>query len=567
LCQSNGQMSLCQICDDTQLVSCTTACGSPGTQGCTIGCELTGRCTGAEVCNGCDDDGDGVADEGLFRCGSGPFQQLDCVGAVDIDYKFSSSDRENGFDRDPNNHDQYANNIDFHWTIVTNRFIRTLVLEFQRFQTVEGDRLLIVGPGGFSERIEGVPPMVPLGSHRYPLNGEGQRSPLGLRFSTDGNKTSSGFGIQRAALSCGAAGPLVAPRVPPMERVEGFLLGTGDTVFLELDGSFAYTYLVLDGFPEDADFDMYVRRGALPERDRFDYRSVNETSATNANDEALRVSDNTSGQRLLVAITSEKGAGWFHFSYSRALPREVRRLTAGTNVFVSPAQLEAMRSALEEAQRIYFTASEGQLVIERIDLHHSGPGANACKCGGTACDICFVDRAGDRSDALKIGLPPCNLAGAPPGNGVRLSIGNWFDPGTIAHELGHCPGGFKDEYAWFGHVVNGEECHPGVFDGFCASSMHGGLDRFTLATGYCTGLNHGQDLIVAGDQANHVCKLPPCGNVRACFELCAFCTPADSQFAQLESAGRLVDTVTLTPDHRTLRDFTGFGDLVRAVLQ
>ena len=49
---------------------CTTACGSPGSRTCALDCGSFGTCLGAEVCNGCDDDGDGTADEG-FTCRQG----------------------------------------------------------------------------------------------------------------------------------------------------------------------------------------------------------------------------------------------------------------------------------------------------------------------------------------------------------------------------------------------------------------------------------------------------------------------------------------------------------------
>lgn len=47
-------------------VACTTSCMTPGTRPCSGSCSL-GECTGAEGCNGCDDDGDGDVDE-AFTC-------------------------------------------------------------------------------------------------------------------------------------------------------------------------------------------------------------------------------------------------------------------------------------------------------------------------------------------------------------------------------------------------------------------------------------------------------------------------------------------------------------------
>ncbi len=50
--------------------SCTTACGTTGTQACNGTCTAYGACSATEVCNGCDDDGVGGADNG-FTCAQG----------------------------------------------------------------------------------------------------------------------------------------------------------------------------------------------------------------------------------------------------------------------------------------------------------------------------------------------------------------------------------------------------------------------------------------------------------------------------------------------------------------
>ncbi|MCC6877717.1 MAG: putative metal-binding motif-containing protein [Sandaracinaceae bacterium] len=49
---------------------CTTGCGTAGTQTCNGTCSAYGSCAGTEVCNNCDDDGNGVADNG-FTCAQG----------------------------------------------------------------------------------------------------------------------------------------------------------------------------------------------------------------------------------------------------------------------------------------------------------------------------------------------------------------------------------------------------------------------------------------------------------------------------------------------------------------
>ena len=60
-------------CERGETESCTTGCGTPGTRTCQLDCGGFGACIGTEVCNGCDDDGDGVADDG-FTCRLGQIQ-------------------------------------------------------------------------------------------------------------------------------------------------------------------------------------------------------------------------------------------------------------------------------------------------------------------------------------------------------------------------------------------------------------------------------------------------------------------------------------------------------------
>ena len=59
----------------SQGAACNTTCGTRGQQSCTSACTW-GACVATEVCNGCDDDGDGVDDDG-FACSVG--QMLACV--------------------------------------------------------------------------------------------------------------------------------------------------------------------------------------------------------------------------------------------------------------------------------------------------------------------------------------------------------------------------------------------------------------------------------------------------------------------------------------------------------
>ena len=58
------------LCVGGSSTSCTTGCGTTGTQACNASCSGYASCSATEVCNGCDDDGNGVADNG-FTCAQG----------------------------------------------------------------------------------------------------------------------------------------------------------------------------------------------------------------------------------------------------------------------------------------------------------------------------------------------------------------------------------------------------------------------------------------------------------------------------------------------------------------
>ena len=63
------------VCTAAQTRSCSNAaCGTMGTESCSATClAWSGRCVATEICNGCDDDGDGAPDNG-FTCARGSSQ-------------------------------------------------------------------------------------------------------------------------------------------------------------------------------------------------------------------------------------------------------------------------------------------------------------------------------------------------------------------------------------------------------------------------------------------------------------------------------------------------------------
>lgn len=62
-CTSTGWSGVCTGCGGT--ASCTNSCGTSGSTTCNAACQVEPSCFTPEVCNNCDDNNNGVVDEGL----------------------------------------------------------------------------------------------------------------------------------------------------------------------------------------------------------------------------------------------------------------------------------------------------------------------------------------------------------------------------------------------------------------------------------------------------------------------------------------------------------------------
>ena len=75
-----------------ELVECSTECGSLGTAPCTAECQVAAECLPpAEVCNGADDDCDGVVDEGLLTARVASAFDIHGVGLSDTSARLVSA--------------------------------------------------------------------------------------------------------------------------------------------------------------------------------------------------------------------------------------------------------------------------------------------------------------------------------------------------------------------------------------------------------------------------------------------------------------------------------------------
>lgn len=62
-CTNTGWSGVCTGCGGT--ASCTNVCGAQGQKACSASCQVEASCSASEVCNNCDDNNNGVVDEGL----------------------------------------------------------------------------------------------------------------------------------------------------------------------------------------------------------------------------------------------------------------------------------------------------------------------------------------------------------------------------------------------------------------------------------------------------------------------------------------------------------------------
>lgn len=262
-----------------------------------------------------------------------------------------------------------------------------------------------------------------------------------------------------------------------------------------------------------ADVDLYARIGALPEKGIYTDRSVSPDGT-----EALVLGGG--GQTIFVAVTSVNGPASFRIRAVRARSSEIHTLHAGLSFMPVAGDMTTLRSMIEGAERVFFGATEGQIIVDTVNLHNPVflPWPSGCDCGGYHCDICINNTSGR-----------ANYNGLT--DSVNLFREDWGDPRVLAHEWGHDILGLPDEY----HDHNdssGNVCHS---DDQCGHTSMSSLASRNL----CTSLDHRTDTQPAG----HICSVGAgcnifcgcAGNGATCSSTCVV---SDERGRRLERARR-----------------------------
>jgi hypothetical protein len=463
----------------------------------------------------------------------GSFSALDCSATQDtnIGYAF---DTLNVLSQDYMSQvpPRYTNYVDYNWMLFTNPKVKDLKLRFDVFDTEAGWDLLYVGS---FETLSGNPVT---GWRTYNLAGTGQESGVALRFYTDSTVIDRGFVIGDAAVRCGSSGASTTPIISATKRIDGFLLGTNDSVSFRFPTTPNYIYVTLWGQPVGSDFDLYQRgNGSMPTKNVYDRRS-----ATTGQMESIQIPQGAYGSYHYVVVHSYSGGGSFSLRFSEAKgPPNSQLFTrkAGANFNANAGQITIMKDILRRGMRRFFGANEGQIVVTRTDFFNN-TGSDCTNCGGSNCDICFRTETGFCGACCENGKIKLFRTAA--------GIDEWHTPAVLAHEFGHCPGGLPDEYQ-----NHNSAAHGGVCGSDCRCGHSHMCNLIPNQNNWCIEADHKKD------PHSHVCT--PCSSSDCATNACVCADTNVSAWQNLLNAGKITHAQTTTPDNESYDGFD-FGTLV-----
>ncbi len=311
--------------------------------------------------------------------------------------------------------DRYIDNLKHTIHMVGNKWTTTMYMHFNFFDIETSYDKLVFGNATWTGNMGAF-----WAGWDAPANKSMHSSNPNFTFTTDGS-IGRYFGISTDMLSVCSNRATEDSDIPiPMDNMDrhvGILLGKDDTVFLRtFGGAGIHPTFALWSPVENADFDLYVRCGALPTTTTYDY-----VGYSNGVNEFIHY-DSTCLSDLYVAVHSYNGSGSFNLTKNQHATAQDRVLTAGTS-WVVPANDTSTRATIEnqlrDAARMFYGQTEGNWMIKQIDLYNNG---NCNNCGGQPCGICFKNVDG-RSNAT------CN--------GRVEMFQNHGGPEILSHELGH----------------------------------------------------------------------------------------------------------------------------------
>lgn len=513
-------------CECTGAPASCTVCGRSGTKTCNYACGVVSNtCLAPEICNGCDDNQNGMVDDGLYKCATGPFTQAACPAyPTVVPYRFTAPGTVPAAAYSGFLGSVYANNVDHSWRLFANPNVHTVCFNVADFQVDPSgtDRWVFDGANysgyistGYSI-CRGVAGTV--------------QSGVPMRFVTDSISPAPGMRIEFNGLKvyCSGTHSYAPTALTQSVRHEGILLTTGDTLFFTIQGGaediFVWTTPRDDA--SSADIDLYVRTGSMPTKNEYSFRSAGTTS-----NEAIRITGNTTGQTHYIAVTSHSGQATFGLRFSRAKSNHIIHQRVGTFFTATPTKLAELRAMIKNNMTKFFGATEGQIAITSATLYNSTTGTG-CDCGPAGCHVCIRNTPAGS---------PVNtecVAGL-----ITLNMAEHSDTQTLAHEWGHCTLALLDEYNV--HPPGG--CHDDIL---CGHSMMANIHVNNL----CTNHNHKLDTSPSG----HVCN--SCSSTGVCGNSCASC-----QFNFGSNWGALNSLVSspeyLTPDNERYLNHSGLNAL------
>ncbi len=550
-----------RTCNSGYLSTCECSTG-PACQRCGRQSYLdaAGKCALPEICNGCDDDGNGQVDDGVYCLGTGPFTPR-CTGtpawqwipmtSTNADFLTVGLGTTNArLPVDFNDPTHYANNLRYTARVHTSSSVRTLKLAYDDRDVDAFDAFTAFNRTNseVTDQNGGV-----LGVSTFSLLGAGQVGGVELRFSTGPFFTRVGWGVMGAGVVCGAtatsgAAPLEEDGVDSF----GVLSGSDDVIFFQLVAGAEPLSVWMQGVEVAGfDADLYARWDALPERGAYDYAS----KKTGHSDEWINVEAARPGHTLFIAVHSRSGAGGFNLRHARVKPEQrwskafgngARPLRVATSFTATAAQISRISDMLAAGQRFLMGMTEGKVQLREIELYNR---AGDCTCDGQGCDVCvrgISDRAFCQGRSM-----------------VTLFTDEWdsadpafrFNGGRVlAHELGHCLLNLPDEYR-----DHGDKSEPACFHGDSRCAASAMADPMTAAN-LCSPFDHGRDAAPRG----HVCASCPGPQIgvwsgQSCTRnLCNACfLGGPSSWDQLVSGGKVFSQPTGTPNANTYRSYRG----------
>jgi hypothetical protein len=251
-----------------------------------------------------------------------------------------------------------------------------------------------------------------------------------LNFEADYSVTYEGIHLDQVQMCTSRTS--IDPGIPNVldlkRRYHGVLLGTNDVVYLQFAGDTAHHQPVTlwdDAGSAGNNFDLYERCGAVPTPTVFDARA-------NSSDSQEYIDVSGCNSTVYLAIHARSGSGVFSVVRGIHNPSgHTGTLRAGTAFNATAAQMATFNATLQQAARHFYGSTEGEQVVDRIDLYNSQT-CTSTSCGGGNCDICFADEDGTAYAGCEWG--------------VVVQRGYYGTGEGVSHEFGHYQYCIGDEY-------------------------------------------------------------------------------------------------------------------------